>query len=153
IPALRAQLGPAPLAAAPVADEPRAALVPGHRHLAVIALARLAAARADQDRRVAAPVQEQDHLLPDREPLGDQVAQHAGQRDALARVALLGIAQVLDDDARQPRAARALLELQELVDATPRAPVALEARRRRAEHDAGALDLRAQHRDLARVVA
>ena len=151
--ARRADLGSTQFVAAPVAHEATAAAVPRHRHRAVLALHGFAATRAQQHWRVAAAVQEQQHLVARAQPLLHQQLQRARQHDAGTSLLLRLAAKVLHDDLGQRAGACALLQRQQLIDAATRLADGLQRRRRRTEHDGSALDLAARDRHLARVVA
>ena len=123
---LRLFAGPAPvrdtlLVHAVVTDEAGARPVEGERDVARRAAPHQPAARALEERRVAAPVEEQDALFAPGEPLGDGLAERRAD-DGLGGLACphgLGphLAKVHHLDPRQRVRGRSLGKLQQLVSA------------------------------------
>ena len=151
--ACRADLWPSQLVAAPMTDEAGATAVPSHRDRAVLTLDALATTRTQQHRRVAAAVQEQQHLVARAKTIFHQHLERARQHDAILALLLWLAAKVLHDDLRQRSGASANRQRQQLVDAAAGFADRLQRWGRRPEHDNGALDLAARDRHLASVVA
>ena len=106
------------------------------------------AAGAEQRRRVAAAIQEHEHLA-----CGGEVPLDRRERRLRESVARRVQAQVDDADARLAGAARAFRQRELRVTAGRGVGEALERRRRGAEHDRHARALRAHDREVARRIA
>ena len=108
--------------------------------------------RAEDRRRVAAAVDEQDRLLAFLEPLlhrADESAREQRQRALLHRLD----AQIDHVDVRELTRIDALLQLDETVFSRLRIEKTFERRRRRPEQADGLREFGAHHRDVAPVVA
>ncbi len=142
--ALRAGEGQCLFGAAVMAHEPGAGEVHGEPRVAGLAGRHPAAAGAEHRRRVAAPVQEHEHLAAVGEVALD--GGHGRRRQPVARSV---DAQVDDRDARLAGAPRALGQRQLRVTAGRRIRERLERGRRGAEHRRHAGALRAHQREVA----
>ncbi len=108
-----------------------------------------AAGAAERERRIAAPVEEQQRLLAALERDLDRLGEP--RRDiAAARRALAGQVDRFDDG--QVLAAEPLRQLQAVVAAAPRIDLGLDRRRRRRQHHRELGDVPAHHRHVAGMV-
>ncbi len=146
--AIGAGLRRSTLVAAVVAAQALVAPVQGHRAFAVRTLRAPAAVAAEQDRRIAAPVLEHQCLLPAPEAVGDRL-----QCRLCEAVVEMLVAQVDHLQGRRLRHAGAAAQMKMPIAAGCRIGQAFQRRRGRAQHDRNAERLRAQHGQVACVVA
>ena len=125
------------------------------REAAIRTLNDLAALRALQRRRIAAPVQKQNRLLAAFEPLGDGFLElRRKNRDAFLSALLgRGLAHVHDADVRHFLVVHALRQFEQRVFALFAIVITFQRRRGRAEHDDGIFHLAAHDGHVAGVVA
>ena len=135
-----------------MAEQAVFALVVGERDAAIFAQNRSAAAPAQRKPGIAAPVDQHQRLRSGRQARGQLAAQPLGNLSGAVRLAKI-LAQVHDLDARHGAILDARVEAQQLVFSGARVMEAFERGRRRCQQRHRAFPLRANHRDVAAVVA
>src|SRR5262245_25240135 len=142
-----------------VADEALGRAVVRQADRAVGAARNVAAGTALYERRVAAPIEQQNALLPFAHAVGqrtlERLAEHPakGVDRAAALRQLLLLAKVDDVDLRKTSATDALGQCEQPELSAASVHPALEARRGAAQHDEGVLCLRANDRDLTSMIS
>ncbi len=132
-----------------VADEAVPEAMLHQPRIAVGAAHAVAAGAAERERRIAAPVQEQQCLLAALDRLAHR--RFETRRDP-ASARRRRLAQIDGFERRDGAAAEALGQRQPLVAPAPRIDLGLERRRGRGEHDRRRVQPRAHHRHVARVI-
>ena len=137
-------------------DEALGGAMIGERDRAVGATRHVPVGALDE-RRVATPVEQEDALLPPREPFAETAFElgryHLAARPLVGRGRAQLLPQVEDAHLRQPTAAHTLRQREQGEPPILRVLPALEARRRTAQHAARARLARADECDVAGVVA